>query len=225
VSPRAVIFDFNGTISDDEPLLFRVFRDVLAEHGVALGEEDYFAELAGFSDPEIAERALRTGGLEPDRALVEEVLRAKIDGYRDAVQAEATISSGAADFVRAVAARVPVAIASGAFREEVELVLELAGLRDIFGNAIVCIDDVDSGKPDPAGYLLALARLNEDLGLHESIVAAAVLAIEDSRMGVEAAHAAGLRCAALAGDERAEAAADFVIERLDAAAAVRLLDS
>ncbi len=125
-------------------------------------------------------------------------------------------------FVRALAAEVPVAICSGAVREEVELVLELAGLRDSIC-AVVCIDDVDQGKPDPSGYLLALARVNEDRGLHESIIARDVLAIEDSPAGVQAARAAGLRCAAVAGDERAESAADFVIDRLDAASATELL--
>lgn len=221
--PRAVIFDFNGTVSDDEPLLFRVFREVLAEHGIELDEETYFAELAGFSDPEIAETVLRGAGREPTPELLETILRAKIDGYCEAVRSESPIGADAADFVRAVASRVPVAIASGAFREEIELVLDLAGLRDPFGAAIVCIDDVDQGKPDPGGYLLALARLNEDRGLHESIVARDVLAIEDSPAGVQAAKAAGLRCAVVAGDERAEAAADFVIERLDAESAAKLL--
>ena len=223
MSPRAVIFDFNGTVSDDEPLLYRVFRDVFAERGVTLAEDAYFAELAGYSDPEIAERVLREAGAEPEPEMVEEILRAKIDGYRAAIQEEPAIHPDAAEFVRTIAAEIPVAIASGAFREEIELALDLAGLRDAFGSAIVCIDDVDSGKPDPAGYLLALARLNEDRGLHESIVAEAVLAIEDSRMGVQAAHAANLRCAAVAGDERAEAEADFVIRRLDRASAEELL--
>lgn len=219
---RAVIFDFNGTVSDDEPLLYRLLRDALAEEGVELTEETYFGELSGLSDPEIVERALSMNGDEASPEQRERVLRAKIDRYKEEVRRELTVSDGAAAFVRRVAEDVPVGVCSGAVREEVELVLELAGLRDLF-DAIVCIDDVERGKPDPGGYLLAVARLNEERGLHESIVNGDILAIEDSRAGVQAAHAAGLRCAALAGDERAERAADLVIERLDAEAAGKLL--
>lgn len=220
--PRAVIFDFNGTISDDEPLLFRLFAEVLAAEGVDLSEDTYFGELSGLSDPEIVVRALELAGIEPTERHRERILRAKIDRYLEEVRREPTVSPDAAAFVHAVAAQVPIAIASGAFREEVELVLELAGIGGLF-EAVVCIDDVERGKPDPAGYLLALARINEERGLHESIVAANVLAIEDSRAGVQAAHAAGFRCAALDGDARAEAAADFTIERLDSESAERLL--
>lgn len=220
--PRAVIFDFNGTVSDDEPLLFRLLREALASEGVELTEETYFGDLSGLSDPEIVERALRMGGSDPTAELCERVLRAKIDRYKDEVRRELTVSDDAAAFVRGVAQHVPVGVCSGAVREEVELVLELAGLLDLF-DAVVCIDDVERGKPDPGGYLLTVARLNEERGLHESIINAHILAIEDSPAGVEAAHAAGLRCAALAGDERAERAADLTIERLDAEAARELL--
>lgn len=224
MQPRAVILDFNGTISDDEPLLYRLFREVLAEEGVELSEETYFGELSGLSDPEIAVRALAAGGDDPEADRVQTVLRAKIDRYKEAEENELTVDENAIAFVRSLAERVPVAIASGAAREEVELVLELAGIRELFGGAVVCIEDVDHGKPDPAGYLLALARLNEERGLHNSIVAHDVLAIEDSAAGVAAAHAAHLRCAAVAGDDRAEEAADFTIERLDAEAAEALFD-
>jgi beta-phosphoglucomutase len=220
-APLAVILDFNGTLSDDEPLLDRLFRGVLAEEaGIEMTSADYFERFAGLSDPEIAESALRAGGIDPAPALVERVLRAKIDGYLSAVEEEPPISHAATEFVEVLADRVPVAIASGAFREEIELVLELAGIRDRF-DAVVCIDDVEAGKPDPEGYLLAHERLNTANG--SAIAAPDILAIEDSAAGVAAAQQAGLRCAAVAGDPRAGEAADFIVERLDAAAAERLL--
>ena len=186
-APLAVILDFNGTLSDDEPLLDLLFRNVLAEEaGIEMTSADYFERFAGLSDPEIAESALRAGGIDPSPALVERVLRAKVDGYLSAVEEEPPISHAATEFVEALAARIPVAIASGAFREEVELVLELAGISDRF-DAIVCIDDVEAGKPDPEGYLLARERMNEANG--SAVAAADILAIEDSAGGVAAAHA------------------------------------
>ena len=220
-APLAVILDFNGTLSDDEPLLDRLFRAVLAEEaGIEMTSADYFERFAGLSDPEIAESALRAAGIDPSPALLDRVLRAKVDGYLAAVEEEPPISHAATEFVEVLADRIPVAIASGAFREEIESVLELAGIRDRF-DAVVCIDDVEAGKPDPEGYLLAHERMSEACG--SAVAASDVLAIEDSAAGVAAAHQAGMRCAAVAGDARAAEAADFVIDRLDAATAERLL--
>lgn len=220
-APLAVILDFNGTLSDDEPLLDLLFRDALAEEaGIEMTSADYFERFAGLSDPEIADSALRAGGIDPSPALVERILRAKVDGYLRAVEEEPPITNAATEFVEVLADRIPVAIASGAFREEVELVLELAGIRDRF-DAVVCIDDVEAGKPDPEGYLLARERMNEASG--STAPAADILAIEDSAAGVAAAHGAGMRCAAVAGDARAGEAADFTIDRLSASTAEWLL--
>lgn len=130
----------------------------------------------------------------------------------------AELSEGTGAFIRAVAERLPVGVCSTGPRDVVVPALERAGVRDLL-DAIVCIDDVDQGRPDPGGHLLAIARLNEERGLHESIVSGDALAVEGSEDGVHAARAAGMRCAALAGDQGAERAADMVIGRLDAAAA------
>ena len=119
--PRAVILDFNGTLSDDEPLLGRLFTAALAhEAGIEMTAEEYFERFAGLSDPEIAEGALRAAGVEPSEALLDRILRSKIDGYLEAVEEEPTIDHAAIEFVEAIASRVPLGIASGAFREEIE---------------------------------------------------------------------------------------------------------
>jgi beta-phosphoglucomutase len=219
-APLAVILDFNGTISDDEPLLDRLFQEVLLEEaGVELTSATYFAKLSGLSDPEIVVRALALGGVDPKPEQCAAILRAKIDRYKEEVVRELTISEATAGFVSELAVRVPIAIASGAVREEIEFVLERAGLHDIFA-AIVCIDDVEDGKPDPEGYVLALRELND--GLEIPIAPADVLAIEDSAAGITAAHIAGFRCAAVAGDERAESVADFTITELTPESAAEL---
>ncbi|MBA2522887.1 MAG: HAD family phosphatase [Solirubrobacterales bacterium] len=221
--PRAVILDFNGTLSDDEPLLGRLLREALLEKaGVELTAEKFFGELSGLSDAEIIERTLRDAGIEPTAELEQTILRQKIDGYKEAAERELPISGDAAGFARTLADHVPVAIASGAPREEVAFVLELADLTETFC-AVVCLDDVSRGKPDPEGYQLALAKLNGGRALTRSIVARETLAVEDSPPGVAAAKSAGLGCAAVPGDDRTMADADFVIDRLDPAAAEALL--
>ena len=56
---RAIVFDFNGTLSDDEPVLCGIFMNLFAEHGCPLSAQEYFDELAGLSDPEIGRASCR----------------------------------------------------------------------------------------------------------------------------------------------------------------------
>ena len=204
---RAVIFDFNGTISDDEPVLDRLFCALASDLGVPMTSDDYYRDLAGLSDVEIVRRIVERSGQSAD---LEALLREKIARYKQIVVEEPTIGDDAAAFVRTVADRVPVAIASGAVREEVEHVLRLAGLLDRFA-AIVTVDDVTHGKPDPEGYLLALERLGGDVAADE------VLVFEDADAGVQAAKAAGMRCAVLRSPAYTgtSVAADVVLGRLE----------
>ena len=210
--PPAVLLDFNGTLSRDEPLLDRLFRTVLGEVGIELDSAWYFEHLAGLSDPEIVHVAVSRLGTGADAALERRLLRRKIDLYKQAVEAEPTIDAEAAETVRLLAERGPVAVVSGAFREEIAHQLRLHGLEQCV-SVIVAADDVEHGKPDPEGYRLALALLGAR-GL--DLDAAACLAVEDSAAGIASAHAAGLRCVAVRGtaDEATLAGADAVVDRL-----------
>src|SRR5262249_20084525 len=122
--PRAALFDFNGTISLDEPILDRLFQEVFAEIGVDLTSEEDYGHLAGLSDPEIVATGLELHGRVADEALCAQLLRAKIDRYKRVVLAEPTVPAAVAETVRLVAGRVPVAIGSGAVREEIVHVLD-----------------------------------------------------------------------------------------------------
>jgi len=205
-----VIFDFNGTLSNDEPILCRIFMDLFAEHGRPLTPREYYDELAGLSDPEIVRKWL--GSERPD------VIDERIARYRAAVSDGSTVSQAVRDAVRYAAARVPVAVVSGAARPEIEPVLEAAGLAGVL-TTIVPAEDVASGKPDPDGYLRALELL--DGGLH----ADEVVVIEDTEAGVASAKAAGMRCVALLGTLKPErlAAADEIVNTLDVELIQRLL--
>jgi HAD superfamily hydrolase (TIGR01509 family) len=224
VSVRAVIFDFNGTISDDEPVLDELFRAMAAGLGAPLTSADYYRDLAGLSDPEIVDRILARSGVTPTAAERERLLRDKVARYKAIVARTPTVTDAVAAFVRATAQRVPIAIASGAVREEVEHVLGLAGLADEFA-AVVCADDVVRGKPDPEGYLRALAALNAAGDTRPDVTAAEVLVCEDADPGIQAAKAAGMRCLALRNPAYTgrTVAADVVLDRLDPADVDRLL--
>jgi beta-phosphoglucomutase-like phosphatase (HAD superfamily) len=209
---RAVAFDFNGTLSDDEPIMYRIYRDLFAEHGRPISREQYFGRLSGHSEEEIINGWLGAEG-ETLAALVAD----RIARYRALVVDGSTVSERVRQAVRYAAERVPVALVSGAFREEIEPVLTAAGLRSCFA-ALVTADDVTAGKPAPDAYLELLRRLGDGR-------AGDVVAIEDTEAGVASAKAAGLRCVAVLGTHPRDrlAAADRVVERIDVALMSALL--
>jgi len=199
------MFDFNGTLSDDEPLLFAILGELFAEQGRPLPKDVYYERLAGRSDPEI----VRTW-LGDDHPAVDAVLEGRVARYRSAVADGSTISPGARRAVLEAAASVPVAVVSGAYRDEVVPALSAAGLLDAVA-VVVTIEDVERGKPDPAGYLLALELLDGDIGPGD------VTVFEDTEAGVAAAKAAGMRCVAIPGTHAPErlALADELAPALD----------
>ncbi|MFL5972801.1 MAG: HAD family hydrolase [Gaiellaceae bacterium] len=196
---RALLLDFNGTLSDDEPLLCRIFQELFAEEGRPLTDEEYYARLAGFSDREIVHVWLGRD----DPALVER----KIERYRELADGS-TVSAEAREAVAYAAERIPVAVVSGSARNEIEPVLAKAGLTHAI-TAIVSSDDIRRSKPDPEGYMIALHLLGVPPG--------DAAAVEDSEAGVAAAKAAGVYCAAVTTTLPVErlSAADEVAHRVD----------
>jgi beta-phosphoglucomutase len=176
---RALLLDFNGTLSEDEPLLCRIFQELFEEMGRPITEEEYYDRLAGFSDAEIIRMWL---GRE-DPAL----LRRKTERYRELVDGS-TVSEEARAAVRWAAERAELAVVSGSARAEIEPVLEIAGILDRF-SAVVSVEDIQRSKPDPEGYVLALHLLGVEAG--------DAAAVEDSEAGVAAAKAAGVYCVAV----------------------------
>jgi beta-phosphoglucomutase-like phosphatase (HAD superfamily) len=208
------VFDFNGTLSQDEPILCEIFIELFAEHGKPLSAQEYFDVLAGLSDPEIVRTWL--GRDHPD---VDEVIEERIRRYRAAVADGSSIPEELRAAVRFAAERVPVAIVSGAARPEIEPVIEAAGIAHHF-QAIVPAEDVVWGKPAPDGYLRALELLDH------GVDAADVVVFEDTEAGIASAKAAGMRCIAVLGTLAPErlAQADEVVERIDVPLLRRLFE-
>jgi beta-phosphoglucomutase len=201
----AVVFDFNGTLSNDEPILSEIFMELFAAHGKPLSAQEYFDQLAGLSDPEIVRTWL--GEDHPD---VDAVIEERIVRYRAACADGSSIEEPTRAAVRFAAERVPVAIVSGAARAEIEPVIEAAGIASLF-TAIVPAEDVARGKPDPEGYRRALELLDGDLDPGD------VLVFEDTEAGIASARAAGMRVVAVRGTLLPErlAAAEEIVDRVD----------
>ena len=208
--PQAIAFDFNGTLSDDEPILYAVYQELFTELGRPIDHEQYLSELAGYSDEEMFTRWLGRS----DPALVEE----RVARYRARVADGSTVDEETRAAVRLAAARVPTALVSLALRSEIDPVLDATGLRPSL-HVIVSLEDVERAKPDPEAYL----RAAELLG----VPPAAMVVVEDTPAGVAAARAAGARVVGLTrtvGQERL-GAPDELAERVDTALVERLLCS
>jgi HAD superfamily hydrolase (TIGR01549 family) len=209
-TPQAVVFDFNGTLSDDEPVLARVYQELFAELGRPITEAEYYEHLAGHTDEEML---IRWFGSSRDDWIAE-----RIDRYNELAADGSTVDAEARAALRFAAGRVPVAIVSAAARREIDVVVDGAGIRDGL-SLIVSQDDVTNGKPDPECYLTA-ARL---LGIEPGTM----LVFEDTDVGVSAAKAAGAYVVGLTRTLGAPrmAAADELVERIDLPLLERLLCS
>jgi beta-phosphoglucomutase len=212
---RAIVFDFNGTLSDDEPILCEIFVQLFSEHGKPLSAQEYFDELAGLSDPEIVRTWL--GRDHPD---VEAVIDERVARYRAAVADGSSVHEHVREAVHYAAAHVPLAICSGAARAEIEPVVEAAGLAPLL-RGVVSSDDVIHGKPHPEGYMKAMRELLD------GVDPADVLVFEDTEAGIASAKAAGVgRVLAMTGtlEPKRLRAADELIDRIDVELMRRILD-
>jgi HAD superfamily hydrolase (TIGR01509 family) len=200
----AILFDFNGVIIDDEPQHCDALIATLAEHGYALDRDAYYREYLGFDDRECFRFTFARLGRPSDESALQSAIERKNEHYERSVRASLRLVPGATDFIETAALDgIQLGIVSGAQRREIELVLELTGLRPHFSE-IVAAEDVSACKPDPQGY----HRGREQLGVSPD----RCVVIEDSLPGLAAARGAGLRCAMLATshDAGACAGADLV---------------
>lgn len=192
----AAIFDFNGTLSDDEPVLFKIFGELFAQQwGYQLGRAEYFDHLAGHSDREIIQTVVNqcmAGSTTAERdRVVDDLLAKRRVRYREIVAQNSPILPATVELVRLLATQgSALAIVTGAQRADVQHVLANSPIPHAFAH-VIAQDDVDRGKPDPQGFLLAAAALDVD--------PTGIVVFEDSIAGIRAARAARMRCIAVCG--------------------------
>jgi HAD superfamily hydrolase (TIGR01509 family) len=211
---QAIVFDFDGVIANSEPLHLTAFQRTLAEDGVTLTPEEYYAHYLGYDDVGMFEALGRDRSLDLTGGRVGDLVQRKGEHMKRLMHSGAVLFPGAAEFIRAAAAEVPIAIASGALRHEIDEIIDAAGVSDLFA-AIVAAGDTPESKPSPAPYRLAFERLQQRAG---SLDPRRSVAIEDSRWGLESARGAGLRLVGVTSSYPAEELSDaeLVVEGLRA---------
>ncbi len=211
---KAVIFDFDGVITDSEILHLRAFNGSLTPFGVEIATKDYYQNYLGFSDFDCYKALIDHGLLKIDESQIDDIIKSKSVIFEKLAKTEGRTIEGVHDFLKMLDENnVPMAICSGALLAEIELLLDEANLRHYF-KTIVAADHVRKGKPDPEGFLLALQRLNADG--HGPIAAGQCIVIEDSHWGLQAGNAAGMHTIAVTNSYDAEqlSTAEKVVARL-----------
>lgn len=187
--PAAVLFDFDGVLVNSEPLHYQAFREVLAAERVELSEEEYYRELIGFDDKGAFRHLYQTRGLPLSPRTFLSLMAGKSRAMMDLIhRRQFSALPGVEQFVRSLWRRCPLAICSGALREEIEAMLEGISLRDCFP-VIVAAEDVTVGKPDPQGYLLTAKLLGEKH--HRTFQPSDCLIVEDAPTVIRSVRAVG----------------------------------
>jgi beta-phosphoglucomutase len=213
VTLEGVIFDFDGVIANSEPLHLRVYQILLGQEGLALSAAEYYERYLGFDDVGVFQRMSHDKGLRIDGARMDDLIARKTALFQGLTADDHVLFPGAAACVRAAAAAVPIGIASGALRHEIEQILDGAGLRSLVP-VIVAAGETPRGKPAPDPYSRALASMSERAG--RRLDPAGVVAIEDSAWGLQSARAAGLRTLGVSTSYPADALhhAELVVEHI-----------
>jgi beta-phosphoglucomutase len=212
---KAVIFDFDGVITDSEVLHLRSFNRVLGRFNVEISSRDYYQTYLGLSDVDCYRALIKNGVLRMSERQIQGLVEQKNRIFEELARTEGRTIGGVHSFLKMLFQnKVPMAICSGALSAEIEMLLEEASLRHFF-LVIVSAEQVKKGKPDPEGFLLTLQRLNK--GRPEPIAANQCIVIEDSHWGLAAAKAAGMHTIAVTNTYEAEhlGRAEKIVSRLD----------
>ena len=195
---RALIFDFNGVLADDETPHFRCFQQALAEQGFRLTAEEYYGTYLGMDERTCAEALIRQRDGRSDPMLLNWITQRKVELFHTYSTAhKPVLFPGVVEFVKEARADHRLAIASGGRREQIAYALSGTPIEHDFA-VIVSADDCAVGKPDPAIYALTLKLLNGKEPRPPLIRAGDCLVLEDSQAGILSAKQAGMEVIALA---------------------------
>jgi beta-phosphoglucomutase len=196
---KAVLFDFNGVIINDEPIHRQLIEQILIDENLRPKPTEYKQICLGRSDRVCLRDLLTRRHRVVTDAYLTQLITRKAEAYKTQLEAleKLPIYPGVEDLIYKLrVAKLPMGVVTGALHSEAELVLEKAGIAQHF-DVIVAADDITTSKPEPDGYLLAVERLNQqhpELKLQPT----ECLAIEDTPAGIYAAKRAGMQVVGVA---------------------------
>lgn len=198
---KAVFFDLDGTLVDTERVAMETLVDYCTELKIKLSEEDE-RFIVGRKWSLGIEYLVQKYQL-PLSAV--EIEFEAISRYRQKLLKHLPPIKGAAAFVKSLVGRYRLICVSGSHREDIKFALKTSGILDCFEGIVGC-EDYQESKPSPESYLTALKRYQ--------LEADEVIVFEDSKAGVGAALAAGLRVIRVENDLSPEIAHDSIVSRI-----------
>jgi HAD superfamily hydrolase (TIGR01509 family) len=185
--PAAVIFDMDGVLVDSNPFHLQKWIELFDARGVAYRRDELPELILGHRNDTAFRHFFGATLGEEEMARLENELEVN---FRNSFGPHAKPMPGLDRLIRELdAARLPMAVASSAMKENVEFVVDALGYRKYF-QYLISGDAVRKPKPDPEIYLIAAARLG--------VQPAECVAFEDSFPGIDAVKAAGMKCIAIA---------------------------
>lgn len=176
---QALIFDCDGTLTDSMPLHFVAWSETMRRFGIEFTEDRFYA-LGGIPSDKIIQMLADEANMSLDAVTIaREKEQAFLDSMHLLVEIEAITS-----IVRQNKGKLPMAVASGGFRDIVEKQVAHIGLEGWF-DTIVTAEDTKLHKPEPDVFLEAARRLGA--------APAYCQVYEDSDLGIEAARRAGMQ--------------------------------
>lgn len=190
---KAIFFDFNGVIIDDEPLQMAAYQEILREQGIELTESDYYSAL-GMDDKNFVRAAFERGNKKLTNEVLSMMLEEKTIRHRKLIEDELPLFSGVVTFLKATSRSYAIGLVSMATGREIEYVLDRTNLRSLF-SVVVSAEDVNVCKPAPDCYRMGLDRLNDKRREERllPLLPRECLVIEDSPPGIESGRLAGMR--------------------------------
>ncbi|MER3632378.1 MAG: hypothetical protein C4325_09615, partial [Blastocatellia bacterium] len=155
---KAILCDFNGVIIDDELIQHRAYREVFAPLGIDVTDEMYYARL-GMDDKSFVGSILTEAGRESDTDTILNLTAAKTSYWRAIVMENLPLFPGIENFLRKMAREFTLGIVSMAKREEIDFVLEAAGISSLF-QVIISAETVTKYKPNPECYRIGFREID-----------------------------------------------------------------
>lgn len=181
---KAILFDFNGVIIDDEPLQMKAYQEILKGEGIDLTEEGYLACL-GMNDQVFLQTIYQRAGMSLDPEKLPGLIEAKTENWKGQINKQIPLFEGMEDFIRRMENDFTLGLVSMARRPEIDYVMEKTGLGNSF-SAIVSAEDVSTVKPDPECYREGFRQIDlvRTAGGKSPITRRQCVVIEDSPPGI-----------------------------------------
>ena len=178
---KAVIFDMDGVIADNNPYHIEAFRIFCRRYRVPIGHIDFKKNIFGKTNSYIF---TRTFGIFFQDQDIEQLSQEKEAIYRDIYEKQAKAMPGLTLFLQNIGEKYKIGLATNAPRENMEFTVETLNIKYHFDDMIYA-KEVKQGKPAPDIYLAMAERLG--------VKPENCVVFEDSLTGIEAAQAAGMK--------------------------------